>query len=383
MNRSGRPFIASVAILVVAARVSSASVPGTITHLGTLGGTATQSFDINASGQVVGQGYSPANQWIHAFRATAGTITDLGTLGGGHSYSYGINAHGHVVGQSYLTGSAVAHAFRSNPDGTLTDLGTLGGSNSTGRAINDSGVVTGYSDLAGNFSGRAFRFSNGVMTDLGTLGGTESYGLDINSSGQVAGYSSINASTRHAFRTVGAAMIDLGTLGGRNSYADAINDSGQVAGYSDMPGNTATHAFRTETAGTMFDLGTLGGTAGSALGINSSGHVVGRSTTATGQQHAFLYVGTPGSGGTMIDLDIWLDSVNPVEGAKWLLTDAYDLTDNGLLTGNGGYNDGPAGLPDGGRAFILDVSTLIPEPATWSLLTLACAAVATRRRPRT
>jgi hypothetical protein len=72
----------------------------------------------------------------------------------------------------------------------------------------------------------------------------------------------------------------------------------------------------------------------------------------------------------MIDLDTWLDAVNPAEGANWELTVASGLTDGGLITGTGYYNDGPGGLSDGYRAFILDASG-IPEPCNVFLLGLA------------
>jgi hypothetical protein len=50
----------------------------------------------------------------------------------------------------------------------------------------------------------------------------------------------------------------------------------------------------------------------------------------------------------MIDLDAWLDSINPIEGAKWTPQRANDLADNGLITGFGNYNynDGAGGLSD-------------------------------------
>jgi hypothetical protein len=106
---------------------------------------------------------------------------------------------------------------------------------------------------------------------------------------------------------------------------------------------------------------------------------VGDSDTGTAF-HAFLYTGTPGSNGQMIDLDAWLDANNPVEGAKWTLTDAYGLTDTGLITGMATYNDGPGGLSDGTRAFLLDASSLVPEPGSLSLLAVAGLALMRRRR---
>ena len=70
------------------------------------------------------------------------TVTDLGTLGGTDSYAYGINASGQVVGYCHTTGNAADHAFLYSGS-TMTDLGTLGGTDSYANGINDSGQVVG------------------------------------------------------------------------------------------------------------------------------------------------------------------------------------------------------------------------------------------------
>jgi probable HAF family extracellular repeat protein len=181
-------------------------------------------------------------------------------------------------------------------------------------------------------------------------------------------------------------MVDLGTLGGTRSYGYAINNAGQVAGEADTTDDAARHAFLYSgtpgRSGSMADLGTLGGTNSYGYAINSYGQVAGSSDVSEGGRHAFLYTGTPGANGQMLDLDAWLDSTNPVEGAKWTLWEARGLTDSGLITGSGFYDDGPDGLSDGQRAFILDASTLVvPEP-TSALLLLSFAAIGVwRHRP--
>ena len=138
-------------------------------------------------------------------------------------------------------------------------------------------------------------------------------------------------------------MVDLGSLGGKNSRGIAINDSGQVAGYShvDLSPEPITHAFlyagTPGSGGTMVDLGTLGGRDSSAAAISSAGQVVGSSAykLTSSSSHAFLYAGMPGADGHMIDLDAWLDITNPAEGAKWTLQYASGINDAGLITGYG------------------------------------------------
>jgi hypothetical protein len=57
------------------------------------------------------------------------------------------------------------------------------------------------------------------------------------------------------------------------------------------------------------------------------------------------------------------------------------LSDSGWLTGTGYYNDGPGGLSDGDRAFLLNISSLVvPEPSSLALLILAVPALFGHRK---
>jgi hypothetical protein len=95
-------------------------------------------------------------------------------------------------------------------------------------------------------------------------------------------------------------------------------------------------------------------------------------------EHGFLYVGTPGEGGQMIDLDAWLDVNNPAEGAKWTLERPLDISNTGWVTGQATY------LGVGTRAFLLDASSLVvPEPGGLALLFLASPVLLRRRAQRT
>jgi probable HAF family extracellular repeat protein len=139
------------------------SPDGTVTLLGTLGGSSSDATDVNDSGEVVGFA-SLANGSQNAFSMTGGTMTDLGTLGES-SYAYGINDSGEIVGYSYLADGA-QHAFLYD-DGSMLDLNSLLPANSgwvleEAFGINNAGQITGM----GLYDGQQTAF---LMTDPGDI----------------------------------------------------------------------------------------------------------------------------------------------------------------------------------------------------------------------
>ena len=128
---------------------------------------------------------------VQAIYYKVGTLTDLGTLGGSFSSAQGINDRRQVVGTSSTVGGA-SHAFIWS-NGVMTDLGTLGGPTSTALAINDGGEVVGLSSTTAGLN-HAFLWQKSIMTDLGVLpGDTASFAAAINNKGQAVGYSWANS----------------------------------------------------------------------------------------------------------------------------------------------------------------------------------------------
>jgi probable HAF family extracellular repeat protein len=328
-----RPLVAAIGLAVTSLLAPAHAAPvvahWTVTDLGTLGGSMSSGYGMNAAGQVTGYSYTAGNAAYRSFSYSNGTMADLGTLGGTYSIGQGINAAGQVTGFASTTANAAQHAFLYS-NGAMTDLGTLGGTYSYGQGINAAGQVAGYANTAGNAAYHAYLYSNGAMTDLGTLGGTYSYGYGINAAGQVTGLSQTTANAAsHAFLYSNGTTTDLGTLGGTSSVGQGINAAGQVTGYASTTGNAATHAFL-NSYGTMTDLGTLGGTNSYGNGINAAGQVTGQAyTTGNAAYHAFLY-----SNGTMTDLNTF----NGVVGSGVTLTSAQAINDAGQIVATGSNN---------------------------------------------
>ena len=115
---------------------------------------------------MVGYSSLPNSGYSHAVLWSNGTISDLGTLGGSTSAAYAINGAGQIVGYAYTSKGAM-HAFLYS-GGKMTGLGTLGyGDTSVAKAINGSGVVAGTASTTYGY--HAFIYSGGKMQDLNNM----------------------------------------------------------------------------------------------------------------------------------------------------------------------------------------------------------------------
>ena len=327
-----------------------------VLDLGTLGGTRSFGYAVNASGQVAGYSYIEYNTAWHAVRWTGTTPQDLGIVGGpGDSFS--INASGQIAGR--VSGNAIRWT------GTTEEiLDSLGGSQSRATSINDAGQVTGFSLLAGDTPQHAVRWTGTAATDLG--GGNQSGGMGINASGQIAGF--VNGA--FAARWTGTTAQGLSPLptGNGAGAGYGINDSGQVAGYSlyrwtDGDNNFHQHAV-VWNGTTPSDLGTLGGPDSVAYAINGLGDVVGDSGAT-----AFLY-----TGGTMYNLFSLLVPGSGVTGVSFGDGNGFygnAINDLGQIAATANY---------GGVAHAV-LLTPTPEPTSAVLLLgVATGLLAHRRR---
>src|SRR5213080_4303909 len=126
------------ALLTAVPRSSAEPPEPPFLDLGTLpADTMSGASAVNEAGQVVGWSQGSYPDPIHAFLWENGTMTDLGTLGGSTARAYDINDKGQVVGVS-STSSGLNHAFLWE-DGTMTDLGTLGGPDSYAYGLDNRG----------------------------------------------------------------------------------------------------------------------------------------------------------------------------------------------------------------------------------------------------
>jgi len=380
---------------------------GAMTVLGTLGtGYESSAHAINDIAQIVGTSNRNGAHLPAAFVWANGQMDELGGR-----EAYAVNNAGDVVGETH-SGAQLPHAVRWRNDAAL-DLGTIDGNgHSRAFGINDAGDIVGRSNVGGEQ--HAFFWHDGQMQDLGTLGGETSEANDVNELGQVVGMSYTASGRQEAFLGDNTGMNPLPDLG-RDTHALAINLHGQIVGKS-IPNNDAkNHAVIWEN-GEIRDLNQLippgaGVHLFEATDINDAGEIVGISkTTGAGASigHAFHLVPTelPAANaggpytialGETLVLDASLST-----GGHDIASYAWDLDDDGTFEtdvahwetflasytyletmglGQGEYDIHVKVLDSVGFGDTATTTlTIIPEPATLSLLTLAGIALIRRRQ---
>jgi probable HAF family extracellular repeat protein len=166
------------------------------------GDISAWAIGINNAGQIVGVSGNCVSPNFNAPGGTTpqhaviwqdGTVTNIGTLGGSFIFPWAINSKGQVTGQSSLPGDTSVHSFLWDK-GAMTDLGVLPGHVATWAfGLNDRAEVVGGS-IDQNGIPHAFLWKDGVITDVNSLvtpGSTSLYlifGNDINSRGEIAFY---------------------------------------------------------------------------------------------------------------------------------------------------------------------------------------------------
>lgn len=287
-------YSASVTLIVIASPVSYGQTSSLIDL-----GTGVRAYGINVNGDITG--CTTASGPTHAFIFSAGTMSDLGTLGGTNSCGYALNKNRQVTGYAD-TAAGASHAFLYDA-GAMSDLGTIkGAKTSAGTSINSNGEVVGYSwqlppyavpdilthireihiqYLPGVDSGvYAFSYSHGSVTQLvpGDVSPTTAFATVVNDAGSAAAVQLLNCGmlcpTATTLRIDNGIATDAVTSQALSEIyiliPTGISENGDIAAYGE-DGGAFIHGTVLTKVGAQLDLGRNT----TAFGMNAGGQVVG------------------------------------------------------------------------------------------------------------
>jgi probable HAF family extracellular repeat protein len=365
-----------------------------LTVIGTLGGSDSRAFAIDAFGQVVGDSNAAPNNDVHAM-LFAGASQDLGVL---------VLPNPFGIPTVPIFDLSTARGIGQLPSGAMLVAGF------SSRVIFPAGVIS-----------RASFFANNTLNDMGTLipgpafpgmflGNSEA--LAANNKGQIVGVSDIAAPGPSGTPLQRAFVFDANTgqmqelptlwpdpnnpgqvLG--SSRALGINDLGQIVGVSDTSqvtasGNPVRHAFLFDlSTSQIHDLGTLmtrllspaqSQTNSEARAINNRGQIVGVSDSLDANsgavQRAFLFDPSGFVGGrTAIDLGTLNPANRPVSFFRDLgNSEANAINDRGDIVGVADTGQFDANGDPVRHGFIFNGGSQIDDlnvpalPAGWTII---------------
>jgi probable HAF family extracellular repeat protein len=316
----------------------SANPQYTVTDLGALNPAyGTFAKGINSKGEVVGYGGADATH-DHAFRYSNGTMTDLGTMGGSNSRAYGIGDAG-LIGGDADTFSSTSKVAMIYSGGNMSALATFGGSASSVNAISPNGTIAGSSRPFGDGGFRAFiRFPNGGIGQVPFLTGTDvaNFGYATNDLGYTVGVSQTAGMRNVAYIYGPGFVLPLDSRASLDSYAVAVNSVPSMVVGSAVFAGGVTHAASFVTNTVPVDLGTLpGGTNSEALGVNDSKTIVGGSSIA-GSYHGFVIPDFDAST-ALLDLNDLIAG-----GTTFTIENASAINASGQIAASGSENGGPS-----------------------------------------
>ena len=281
---------------------------------------ATQPFDINDSGVVVGTVTSSLAQ--QGFIYSGGTYTLLNVPGALATQARAVSDAGVVAGDYW--DSSGGHLFTYS-DGVFAFPAS--GQSILVGGINDSGVMSGT-----------------YFDNVGSIGGAHGW---LDQGGVISTYDDPNAFPGDP------------VLGSGATYGEGVNDLGEVVGYYYCCGYGSGPRGFLKIGGVLTDLLPPGADAARANDINDAGTIIGNYLQAG--WHGFLY-----SGGIFTPI---ADPVASSYGVDW-----SGLNDHGAMVGTFEDAAGVHGLVfDDGHLTVLDAihePAPVPEPVQWLLMVM-------------
>lgn len=144
--------------------------------------------------------------------------------------AYDVNDSGQIVGQ-YLDGAGIYHGYeRSLSTFSKIDVPFTGATGTGAAGINNVGeVVGGWFGSDGTEHG--FTLIGGSYASFDYPGSTQSWGSGVNSAGQIVGTYIDASGAYHGYLLSGGTYTSIDPSGSVQTFANGINDSGDIVGW--------------------------------------------------------------------------------------------------------------------------------------------------------
>jgi hypothetical protein len=303
---------------------------------------------------------------------------------GGAIAGYQVDAAGNPTASVWQRGGASGYAVSALP----TPAGAVGAS---AYAINAGGEVAGFAQMAsGDTFGVVWRPATGggysavsLATPAGVGGEVAATG--INDHGLIVGYGHVPGATYVPVVWGNAAAAGQGVVVVQGAVATAVNNNGVGAGV-DISGSNPQPLVVVPYEGDYYG-GTLPVAGfdgrGASNHVNDADVIVGYAVDGSDSilGHAAALWNPTDTYWDYLNLNEWLRGQTLPGGGEWTLRDANFITAENLVVGDGFYDpDGAGPLAGYDRAFVLDVSSAVPEPVGAAAIAGVGAALITRRR---
>jgi hypothetical protein len=386
--------LAAVSVLVA---LASSAVQGQVFRSLPPQFTNSQSFgqSIDANGVVVG--YTGLTGPPTVWRPSGTTyVREALPLPLGQQYGAGnsIGASGVIAGYTQPTdhSTATATIWTAPPGGAYaaTPLPAPDGSTLTSAySVNANGSVGGFRETASGGTSAVVWDPIGpayAATLLpGLSGWVDTAATAINDNGDLAGYcfAALGGPRGAVWQKTPSGYVAKDVIAGAEDVViSAINNYGTGAGV--VNGDQAAVMVLFEDEYYAGELAVPFGSSDSAANaVNNADALAGYlkdPTTAQSGAEAALWL--PGDDEwELVNLDDWFNQIGGSLAPQWVLEEAFDISDNWLVTGTGTFDSTPTnGVPGVTRGFVLDVSSLVPEPSAGAIALIGAAMLLRRGR---
>lgn len=271
--------------------------------------------DINSTGQIVGTGFSAAGQAAVIWQSPTATPSPLPNGVFSFIEARGINDAGQIVGTGHSESTGFVALYWASPTADPVQLVSDGFISVNAEGINDSGQIVGVG--ATGFSSSAVFWASPTATPTALADPTHNQPLGINDSGLIVGHNTNHDRAVYWPSPTGTpASLPVGF---ESTNARGINDAGQVVGEGTSQSTGTVALFWADTRSAPTPLPS-GGFSATPLDINNAGQIVGKGLSSATGPVALIWA-SPTSAPT------------PLPKGSFSVTEATGINDSGQIVG--------------------------------------------------